>query len=83
MAENTLNALPVNQSAAIISIKADGKVKRRLLDMGFALGKTVTPLFKSPLGDPTAYRIMGSTVALRKDIASQIIIEYPAEVDFL
>ena len=47
--------------------------------MGFAAGELVTPVFKSPLGDPTAYGIMGSVVALRNEITDEIYV-IPADV---
>lgn len=68
----TLNNLPMLNGAYISSIDMDGNMRRRLLDFGFTTGAFVVPRFKSPLGDPTAYEVMGSVVALRSDIASKI-----------
>ncbi len=34
----------------------------------------IKPIFISPLGDPTAYEIRGSTIALRKEDAQKIKI---------
>ena len=70
----TLNNLPILSGAYISSIDITSSMRRRLFDFGFTIGSRVTPLFKSPLGDPTAYEIMGSIVALRNDIASKISI---------
>lgn len=68
----TLNNLPISSGAYISSVNLEGSMRRRLLDFGFTTGAFVVPLFKSPLGDPTAYEVMGSVVALRSDIASKI-----------
>lgn len=68
----TLNNLPISSGAYISSINVDGTMRRRLLDFGFTIGAFVIPRFRSPLGDPTAYEVMGSIVALRNDIASKI-----------
>ncbi len=70
----TLNNLPIFHDAYITSVNVDGSMRRRLLDLGFTTGSPVVPLLTSPLGDPRAYGIMGSVVALRNDIASKISI---------
>ncbi len=70
----TLSDLPLGDCAYISSLSLEGSMRRRLLDLGFAVGNHVTPLFISPLGDPVAYNVMGSVVALRRDIASKINI---------
>lgn len=51
-------------------VREDGG--RRLQDLGFVAGERVRCLFRSPLGDPTAYEICGVTVALRKGDARRI-----------
>ena len=68
----TLNNLPISSGAYISSVNLGGSMRRRLLDFGFTTGAFVVPRFRSPLGDPTAYEVMGSVVALRSDIASKI-----------
>lgn len=75
----TLNNLPLCQSAYIYSVNSEGGMRRRLLDFGFVPGNAVTSVLKSPLGDPTAYEIMGSIVALRNDMASLINITNSTE----
>lgn len=70
----TLNELPIGKCAHISSLSLEGDMRRRLLDLGFAVGNHVMPLLVSPLGDPVAYNIMGSVVALRRNIASKINI---------
>ncbi len=70
----TLIDLDLMKSATIHKIHLEGELRRRLLDLGFASGVSVTPLFRSPLGDPTAYQVLNSVIALRKEDASQIEI---------
>jgi ferrous iron transport protein A len=50
----------------------DGTMKRRLLDLGFVPGCEITVLQKSPLGDPTAYRVCNTTIALRREESDNI-----------
>lgn len=49
-----------------------GPERRRLLDLGFVPGTVVEVEMISPAGDPTAYRVRGSVVALRREQAGLI-----------
>ncbi len=70
-----LTDLNLTKTATIYRIHSSGELRRRLLDLGFSPGISITPLFRSPLGDPTAYEVMGSVVALRKEDAIQIEVK--------
>ena len=35
----------------------------------------ITAIFRSPLGDPTAYEFRGSIIAIRKDEAKNIFLD--------
>lgn len=78
MAYQTLADLPLARTATIRQLLMEGTLRRRLLDLGFAPGSSITPLFRSPLGDPTAYQILDSVIALRREDAVQIEVELPA-----
>ncbi|MCD7035072.1 ferrous iron transport protein A [Metabacillus sp. GX 13764] len=56
----------------IVSITIEGTQRRRLLDLGFVPGAIIEVLQKSPLGDPTAYHVSSTTIALRKEESSKI-----------
>lgn len=56
----------------ISSLNLDGVMRRRLLDLGFVAGAIVEVIRKSPLGDPIAFRVSQTTIALRKEESSQI-----------
>lgn len=76
MVENR-KGIPIDQfkkgdQIQIVRIETEGTMKRRLLDLGFVPGATVHVLQKSPLGDPTAFRVSQTTIALRKEECSQI-----------
>ncbi|MCY3765341.1 MAG: metal-dependent transcriptional regulator [Gemmatimonadetes bacterium] len=51
-----------------------GLERRRLMDLGILPGTRIEVEMRSPSGDPTAYRIRGTTIALRKEQASQVQI---------
>lgn len=61
----TLSALPLGESAYVTYISAHPTMARRLADLGLVPGTRVTCLAKSPAGDPAAYLIRGSLIALR------------------
>jgi ferrous iron transport protein A len=53
----------------------DGVMRRRLLDLGFVPGAVVEVHRKSPLGDPIAFRVSNTVIALRKEESQQIFGE--------
>lgn len=68
----SLYDLPVNTIGTIEYLDCIGSIQRRLLDLGMIRGTKIIPLFKSPAGDPIAYSIRGSVIALRKEDALNI-----------
>ena len=72
-----LSYLELGESAEVLSISnsSRGAERRRLLDLGIVPGTTVTAEVRGPSGDPTAYRIRGSLIALRKIQAQMIKIK--------
>jgi len=75
MTTRTLDELSIGSRSIIVGIKANAPTKRRLQDLGFIKGAFVESLFRSPLGDPTAKKIKGTTIALRHEEANKILIE--------
>ena len=47
-----------------------------MLDLGFTKGTKIVPVFRSPFGDPTAFEIRGTVIALRKEDSCLIDVEY-------
>ncbi|NLC12343.1 MAG: ferrous iron transport protein A [Firmicutes bacterium] len=69
-----LHALKVGKSGVVTGLLAEGIRRRRLLDLGFVAGAVIKCERKSPLGDPTAYRVRGAVIALRSEEARTIIV---------
>lgn len=67
-----LNKLPINCRGKVEKLNCDGNTRRRMLDLGIVKGTNVIPVLKSPFGDPIAFEIRGSVVALRKEISELI-----------
>jgi Fe2+ transport system protein FeoA len=44
------------------------------MDLGILPGTRIEVEMRSPLGDPTAYRVRGSVIALRRRQAQNIVI---------
>jgi len=68
----TLYELPLNTVGIIEELNCNGNIRRRLLDLGLVKGTKITPVFKSPSGDPTAFEIRKTLIALRKEDSSLI-----------
>ena len=62
-----LYELPLNTIGTIKELNCNGNTRRRLLDLGLVKGTKITPIFKSPSGDPTAFEIRKTVIALRKE----------------
>jgi ferrous iron transport protein A len=70
----SLNKLQAGKKGVIVNISAPEIEKRRFWDLGFVCGTIVQALHKSPGGDPVAYWIMGTVIALRNYDAEKIFI---------
>ena len=72
----TLDLLKIGEDARVVTIRCEGFLKTRLADLGLLPGTLITPLNTSPLGDPVAYSVRGSVVAIRREDAAQIEVAY-------
>lgn len=69
-----LSELSPGDRARVVAIApaCHGLQRRRLLDLGLVPGTVVEAEFQSASGDPTAYRIRGAMIALRRNQADLI-----------
>jgi len=72
----TLATLRPGETGRVLQLAPScrGLQRRRLMDLGLLPGTDVTAEMASAAGDPTAYRIRGSLVALRRDQARLVQI---------
>lgn len=70
-----LNQFKVGEEGKICKIEAEGKIKRRLFDMGVTPGTVVKLVKLAPLGDPIEVNIRGYELTLRKDETNKILME--------
>lgn len=70
----TLSALPLGESAYISHIHARPDMEDRLVDLGVIPGTKITCTAQSPAGDPRAYLIRGTLIALRRADTDGILL---------
>ena len=72
-----LSSLRTGETGRIASLSPSiaGGERRRLLGLGLVPGTVVERDYDSMLGSPTAYRVSGATVALRRSQADRIFVE--------
>ncbi|TYO95389.1 FeoA family protein [Desulfallas thermosapovorans] len=70
----TLNRMSNGSFALVTGITAEGLTRRRLLDLGLVPGTKVEVIRRSPVGDPIAFNIRGAVIALRREVAGQVLV---------
>ena len=70
----TLTELPIGANGKVISVRGEGSVTRRLMDMGIIPGVAVRMVKAAPCGDPVEVRLRGYSLALRKNEASAVVV---------
>jgi ferrous iron transport protein A len=73
-----LSELKKGESAILDRLDLPEDDARRLMELGFVPGHTVTPAHSAPGGDPRVFRVDGSEVALRKETARRLYVRPPA-----
>jgi DtxR family Mn-dependent transcriptional regulator len=73
---NRLVDLKPGQTGQVVNLSpaCRGLERRRFMDLGILPGTVITAEMVSPSGDPTAYRIRGALIGLRKEQATLINI---------
>lgn len=84
--QEVLSDLQPGESAQVASIArvCRGAERRRFLDLGILPGTVISAEMRSPGNDPTAYRIRGALIALRREQADMIVvsrIDADSEID--
>ena len=70
-----LNELKIGETGVIKIVEGEGRVRRRLFDMGITPGARVYLRKKAPLGDPIEITIRGYELTLRKNEAILVVME--------
>lgn len=73
--DKLLKEFKPNERGFVKKLTAEGKIKRRLFDMGVTPGAEIMMRKVAPLGDPMEITIRGYELSLRKDEAAAVIME--------
>ena len=71
----TLDKVKTGGLAVIKNINTSPDLKQRLFDIGMLPLTQVKVLHQSPLGNPRAYLVRGTVIALRNADAAEILVE--------
>lgn len=70
-----LSNIKAGTISTIDSVHSTEHMRRRLLDLGFSQGTIIKCVQYSPSGDPVAYMVRGTIIALRKEDANLIMVD--------
>ncbi len=71
----TLDQFSIGETGIVKAVIAEGKIKRRLFDMGITPGAEVFMRKRAPLGDPIEITLRGYELTLRKSEAACVDME--------
>ena len=74
-----LDEFKIGETGLIKKVEGEGRIRRRLFDMGVTPGATVYLRKKAPFGDPLEVTIRGYELTLRKSEAALVILEVEEE----
>ncbi len=73
--EKTLDTFAIGETGIVKSVAGEGKIKRRLFDMGITPGAEIYMRKRAPLGDPIEVTLRGYELTLRKTEAVCVTME--------
>ncbi len=71
----TLDNVPIRQAVTVRELRAQGSIRRRLLDLGITPGTKIEPIHTSPSGFMRAYFVKGTMIALRNSESREIWVD--------
>ena len=78
-----LSELKTGDKAVIVKVMGHGGFRKRIVEMGFIKGNTVTVLQNAPLKDPIEYKVLGYKISLRREEANMIEVISEEEISRL
>ncbi len=72
--ERTLDKLSIGERGFVKKVLGEGKIKRRLFDMGITPGVEIFLRKKAPFGDPIEITLRGYELTLRNNEASFVVM---------
>ena len=71
----TLEEFVPGEKGVITAVSGEGRIRRRLFDMGVTPGAEVVMRKKAPLGDPIEVTLRGYELTLHKTEAACVVME--------
>ena len=78
-----LSELKTGETATVVKVLGYGGFRRRIMEMGFVRGQSVTVVLDAPLKDPIEYHIMGYDISLRRKEAEMVVVMTREEAEQL
>ena len=75
MITKLLSEFSIGEKGVVKAVSGEGRLRRRLFDMGVTPGAEVLMRKKAPLGDPIEITIRGYKLTLRKTEAELVTME--------
>jgi Fe2+ transport system protein FeoA len=69
-----LTEIELGKKVRVVELLSKGLSRQRMLDLGIVPNTIIYVLRRSPFGDPTAYLIRDTCIALRDDEAENIMV---------
>lgn len=73
--EKKLNEFAVGEEGIVKRIEGEGRIRRRLFDMGVTPGAQIMLRKLAPLGDPVEVNLRGYELTLRKAEVACVVME--------
>lgn len=73
--EKRLNEFRIGERGSVRKVEGEGKLRRRLFDMGVTPGAQIVLRKVAPLGDPLEVNLRGYELTLRKNEAACVVME--------
>lgn len=70
-----LSEFNIGETGVIVAVTGEGRIRRRLFDMGVTPGAEVYLRKRAPLGDPVEITLRGYELTLRKNEAECVLTE--------
>ena len=77
--KKTLETFVVGERGVVSTVGGEGKIRRRLFDMGVTPGAPVKMRKLAPLGDPVEVTLRGYELTLRKNEAEWVFVDTVSE----
>ena len=73
--QKTLDQFAIGEHGVVRTVSGEGKIKRRLFDMGITPGVEIMLRKRAPLGDPIEITLRGYELTLRLTEAQLVTME--------